>query len=136
MSFCIKPRWALGSAFIILVVLGCAAAGGSTDPITVQKTAEGEVSFAGTVLPILQDHCERCHGDERKGNLYLLDYDGVMAGGKSGPLVVAGNPDESRIVQSVEMTKEPYMPPRVFPSLTEDRIQAIRQWIAEGAKNN
>jgi hypothetical protein len=59
-----------------------------------------------------------------------------MKGGGSGDFVVPGDPDASRVVTSVEMTREPFMPPRVFDSLTEDRIQAIRQWIAEGAKDN
>lgn len=118
------------------LVVQCAAAGGSTDPIEVIKTESGEVSFSQTVLPILKDHCSRCHGDDRKGSLYAISYEGVMAGGKSGNFVVAGDPDGSRVITSVEKTREPFMPPRVFPALTLDRIQAIRQWISEGAKNN
>lgn len=121
------------SAFI---VVGCGAAGGSTDPIEVIKSPEGKVSFSKTVLPILVDHCQRCHGEERKGDLYALDYEGVMKGGKSGSFVVPGDPDNSRLITSVEKTKPPYMPPKVFPALTEDRIQAIRLWISEGAENN
>ena len=126
----------LALAAALCLVLGCAAAGGGTEPITVQKTDEGEVSFTGTVRPILMDHCQRCHADARKGDLYLMDYAGVMQGGKSGPLVLPGDPDKSRIVTSVEMTAEPYMPPRIFTSLTEDRIAAIRLWIEQGAKDN
>ena len=120
----------------LCIVVGCAAAGGGTDPITVQKTDQGEISFSGTVQPILQDHCKRCHSEDKKGDLYAMDYAGVMKGGKSGAFVVPGKPDESRIITSVEMTREPFMPPRVFPSLTEDRIAAIRAWIEEGAKDN
>ncbi len=119
-----------------LLAMACAGAGGSTEPITVKKTSEGEVSFSGTVLPILKDHCIRCHGEDRDGNLYILDYAGVMKGGKSGGFVVPGDPDNSRVITSVEKTKPPYMPPKIFPALTEDRIQALRQWISEGAKDN
>jgi hypothetical protein len=124
------------AALFVLALLAAACGGGSTEPITVVKDSAGAVSFTGTVLPILQDHCKRCHDEDRKGGLYLMSYDGVMKGGHRGPAVVAGAPDDSQIVGSVEMKKEPYMPPRVFPALTEDRIAAIRQWIAEGAKNN
>ena len=120
----------------LLLLTACAAGGGSTDPITVQKTSEGEVSFAGTVAPILKDHCIRCHGEDRDGDLDILTYEGVMKGGKSGDFVIAGDPDNSRLITSVEKTKTPFMPPKVFPALTEDRIQALRQWISEGAKNN
>jgi len=121
---------------LAIMLIQCAAAGGSTDPIEVVRTDSGGISFAGTVLPILQDHCSRCHGEDKKGGLQILTFEGVIAGGKSGDFVVAGDPDSSRLVTSVEKTREPFMPPRVFPALTLDRIQAIRQWIAEGAKNN
>ena len=132
-------RKALAGISILAIaglLVGCGGGGGSTDPITVVKTDEGEVSFAGTIHPILKDHCTRCHGDEADGELSILSYASVMKGGKSGPIIVAGDPDGSRIVTSVEKTKPPHMPPRIFPALTEDRIQALRQWIEEGAKDN
>ena len=126
------------SAGVVLVfaIAGCGAAGGGTDPIEITKTKSGEVSFSQTIQPILKDHCIRCHGSDRKGNLDILSYEGVMGGGKSGSFVVPEDPDASRLITSVEKTKEPFMPPRVFPALTQDRIQALRTWIAEGAKNN
>lgn len=131
-----KIAAATGLLVTAFTVLHCAAGGGSTEPITVVKTEGGEVSFSQTVQPILKDHCIRCHGEDREGNLYILNYEGVMKGGKSGSFVVPGDPDGSRVITSVEKTKVPFMPPKVFPALTEDRIQAIRQWISEGAKNN
>lgn len=124
--------WLLAAA----VWVACASGGGSTEPITVKKTTEGKVSFSQTVLPILKDHCMRCHGPDRKGGLGILEYKSVMKGGKSGGFVIPGDPDKSRLVTSVEKTTPPYMPPKIFPALTEDRIQAIRQWISEGAENN
>lgn len=126
----------IGAGFLGLVV-GCAGGGGSTDPITVVRTADGIVSFAGTVNPILQDHCLRCHSAQKnKGNFSIASYDTIMKGGNRGVLVVAGDPDNSQIVGSVTKTKVPYMPPKVFPALTEDRIQALKEWIAQGALNN
>ncbi len=118
------------------ILVSCGAAGGSTDPIEVIKSSAGEVSFSQTVAPILEDHCIRCHGEDKKGDLYILSYEGVIKGGKSGSFVVPGIPDDSRLITSVEKTKVPFMPPRVFPALTQDRIQALRQWITEGAKDN
>ncbi len=121
---------------VALCALGCGAASGSVEPIQVVNTPEGEVSFAQTVLPIFVDHCKRCHGEDRKGGLYLLDYDGVMKGGNRRDFVIPGDPANSRVITSVKKTKEPFMPPRVFKPLTEDRIAAIAKWIEEGAKNN
>ena len=128
-----KTQWPI---IALCAALLSACGGGSTAPITVKKTGEGKVSFANTVLPILKDHCIRCHGADRDGGLSILDYEGVIKGGKGGDFVIPGDPDNSRLVTSVEKTKTPFMPPKIFPALTEDRIQAIRQWISEGAENN
>lgn len=128
---------ALATAAIALLAAACGAASGSSEPVTVAKTETGEVSFAKTIHPILQDHCTRCHGGkEREGNFSIDSYELVMKGGNRGALVVPGDPDNSQIVLSVEKKKAPHMPPKVFSPLTADRIQAIRTWIAEGAKNN
>ena len=122
---------------MVCTVSACAGGGGSTAPITTVKTDDGKISFKGTVQPILVDHCQRCHNESKmKGALYLMTYDGVMKGGQRGPAVIPGDPDNSQLVGSVEKTKEPYMPPKVFPALTLDRIQAIRTWISEGCLNN
>ena len=120
---------------IAAVAVACGG-GGSTAPITTVKTDAGKVSFAGTVLPILVDHCKRCHDVGGKSTLYLMTYEGVMKGGDMGAAVVPGDPDASQIIGSVEKKKTPYMPPKVFPALTPDRIAAIRSWISEGAENN
>lgn len=132
-----KKYWGICAiVFATWLFASCGAGGGSTEPLNVVKTDSGEVSFSKTVQPMLLDHCIRCHGDDKEGGLSILNYEGVMAGGKSGSFVVPGDPEGSRIITSVEKTKEPFMPPRIFPALTEDRIQALRQWISEGAKNN
>ena len=122
---------------VLFLFFSCAGAGGSTAPITVVKAGDGKVSYSGTIQPILVDHCKRCHDqDKKKGDLYLMTYDGLMAGGSQGKAVVPGDPDASLIVGAVEKKKFPNMPPKVFPALTPDRVQALRQWIAEGATDN
>jgi mono/diheme cytochrome c family protein len=131
----LAPLGALAAA-LLLVVAACGAAGGSTEPISVVETGKGEVSFEGTVHPILMDHCVRCHGEDADGGLSILSYESLMKGGGSGDTIVPGDPDASRLVTSVEKTRPPHMPPRVFPALTEDRIAAIRDWIEAGAENN
>ncbi len=118
------------------LIVACAAGGGSTDPIEVIKTDAGKVSFKQTVHPILIDHCTRCHGEDADGELSILSYESVIKGGKTAGFIKPGDPEGSKIITSVEMTVEPFMPPRIFPALTEKRIQAIKQWIEEGAENN
>ena len=123
-------------AALPLAFVSCGSAGGSTDPIEVTRTDEGKVSFSKTVHPILMDHCIRCHGEDADGDLSILTYEGVVKGGKTSGFIKPGDPEGSKIITSVEKTAVPYMPPRIFPALTEDRIQAVRQWIEEGAENN
>ena len=65
-----------------LALTSCASAGWSTDPIEVNKTDEGKISFSKTVHPILMDHCIRCHGEDADGDLSILTYEDVVKGGK------------------------------------------------------
>jgi len=118
------------------LISGCAGGGGSTDPVEIIRTNSGEVSFSKTVQPILADHCSRCHAEKKKGALSIMSYKDVIKGGKTPGFVKPNNPDGSKLITSVEKTATPFMPPRIFPSLTEDRLQALRQWIKEGAKDN
>ena len=135
-----KQNWAmvvLFSAGFVVLMAACGGAGGSTEPITLVKTDAGEVSFEETVHPILLDHCgKRCHNDEAEGGFQVLSYETLIKGGNRGDTIVAGDPAASQIIGSVTKTKPPHMPPRIFPALTEDRIEALRSWIAEGAEQN
>jgi hypothetical protein len=95
--------------------------------------AGATVSFAFDVLPIFVQDCIVCHGGS--GGLTLDSHAAVMAGGGSGPVVAAGDPDGSLLVQRIEGTVPPRMPLNAAP-LTAPEIGRIRQWILEGALNN
>ena len=56
--------------------------------------------FEREVRPVLAEHCYECHSAEAKklkGGLYLDSRAGVMEGGDSGPAVVAGDAEKSRL---------------------------------------
>jgi hypothetical protein len=65
----------------------------------------------------------------------LQSYDDLMAGGNSGPVVVAGDPDASRLIDRLDGTITPTMPAD-GPPLTGPEIARIEQWIREGALDN
>ena len=96
--------------------------------------AASTVSFASGVQPIFEKSCAKCHGgsDGEKGDLNLRTYENVMKGGESGAVVVAGDPDNSLLV---ELVREGEMPKRVA-NLPQEQIDLIAQWVAEGALNN
>ena len=58
--------------------------------------------FEKKVRPLLHAHCVKCHGpDMVRGGLRLDTAEGFAKGGESGPAVVAGDPDKSRLVRAV-----------------------------------
>ena len=62
------------------------------------------------VLPILLLRCVACHGPERReGRLALHTRAGMLRGGKSGPALVPGKPDESLIAKKIRSGE---MPPK------------------------
>lgn len=96
--------------------------------------------FEDTVVPILADHCLKCHNPQqarRKGGLDLTTHDAALKGGKSRPAIVPGKPEESYLIDRVRhLSGDPDddpMPPPPNPLLTEEQIQAIEQWIRDGA---
>ncbi|MDA1052266.1 MAG: DUF1553 domain-containing protein [Planctomycetota bacterium] len=94
------------------------------------RGAESKHDFATEVLPILAANCLTCHGaDEHEGGLRLQDLAAIMAGSETGSVVIAGNPDASRLVEMIESGE---MPPKGKGSLTAEQIAAIRHWIADG----
>ena len=81
--------------------------------------------------------CTACHGLRRQeGDLDLRTKASMLKGGKSGPAIVPGNPDESLILKMIHTGK---MPPRerlvevgVKP-MTELEIERLAKWIELGA---
>jgi len=93
-------------------------------------------NYADHVRPILEARCIRCHNaDDAKSGLNLATFAKTMEGGSSGPSVVAGDPDGSRLMALITQAAEPVMPPSGDP-LTAEQIDTIRQWIADGAPSD
>jgi hypothetical protein len=89
--------------------------------------------FEDRVAPVLRRHCLRCHqGSKAKGGLDLTTAKGLLAGAEGSPVVVPGKPDESRLIDAISGDK-PEMPKNGKP-LSRKEVQALRDWIAAGAK--
>ena len=98
--------------------------------------AAADSAYALTVHPIFEHNCLSCHGPANtKGGLRLDDYALLMKGGRGGPAVVAGKPDESELLTRVCLAENDrkVMPPDGKPLLKKDEIDALRAWIAGGA---
>jgi mono/diheme cytochrome c family protein len=110
----------LSRAILTLVVTSGAALSVSA------QTAAKPVSFDADVQPIFASKCIGCHGpDTRIKEMNLSALDGVMKGSESGPVIVPGKPDESRLYQMVRDGKMP----AGKTHLTGQELAAIRGWI-------
>lgn len=100
---------------------------------TVSFTANAEepLTFERDVRPILKTHCFHCHGEdgEAKGGLDVRLQRFLLKGGKDGPVIVPGKPDESLLVK---MLREGEMP-KEKSKLPEKDIATIAAWIQAGA---
>ena len=106
---------------------------GPAAPLGLQPVAVGPVSFSRQILPIFEATCADCHGAEtQEVELSLTTYADVMKGSEYGPVVEAGNPGESILLDMVAAGEMP----QEAPPLEEDEIALIRSWIQQGAQNN
>src|SRR5215472_2597145 len=93
-----------------------------------------EPSYAKDVAPIFASNCAGCHGGNAKmGNLSLDSYDSLKQGGHSGPVIVPGKSEDSRLYLLITKKAQPAMPLSGTP-LSEGEIEIIKQWIDAGAK--
>jgi hypothetical protein len=91
-----------------------------------------EVTFEKHVRPILQAACFQCHGEDDKprGKLDVRLPSLMARGGRSGPAVVPGKPDESLLLERIDADEMPEGPKK----LTKVQKAVIRRWVAGGAR--
>ena len=82
------------------------------------------------------ERCASCHNeDKQESDLVLTTYAGIMRGGESGRVVVAGNTDLSELLRRISLPHddEEFMPAEGKTPLTAEQVEIIRWWIAAGA---
>jgi hypothetical protein len=92
--------------------------------------------FESAIMPVMQKKCTSCHNEQKsKGGLRLTDTASWQNGGKSGALLIAGDVNNSLIINRLllPMDDEHHMPPAEKPQLTEEEINLLRIWIESGA---
>ncbi|HKK17666.1 MAG TPA: c-type cytochrome domain-containing protein [Opitutales bacterium] len=106
-----------------------------TEPEPVEITAEITV-FEAAINPIIQNNCVYCHDDETtKGKLRMDSPEAMLAGGRSGRLFVAGDVENSLMLQRIHLPDdhEEHMPPIEKQQPSEAEIAALTWWIGSGA---
>src|SRR5689334_5119444 len=118
-------RAALLLPAILVGALASSAAAADLDP----------AFFETHVRPVLVERCYKCHSStspKLKGGLRLDSLEGMLKGGDTGPAIVPGKPEESRMVVAIGY-KDPdlQMPPK--GKLTDEQVAAMTTWVKAGA---
>jgi hypothetical protein len=90
--------------------------------------------FEKRIRPLLIKHCVDCHGvDTMESELRLDSPAGLLKGGKAGPIVVPGKPEQSLLITAVSYRDNTLqMPPDGM--LSDREIADLTLWVKNGAK--
>ncbi|MBV8071693.1 MAG: DUF1553 domain-containing protein [Acidobacteriaceae bacterium] len=98
-----------------------------------EAAAPQSILFSESVRPIFAARCYGCHGpDVQQNGLRLDSLASVLKGSDSGPIIVPGHSDQSRLIRRLLADEKPQMP-YGGPPLENGQIAAIRKWIDAGA---
>ncbi|MBO0722417.1 MAG: DUF1549 domain-containing protein, partial [Blastocatellia bacterium] len=130
LSFCLTAIIAIGCWF---------EAGTHGQQQSADASSENRLDFNRDIRPILSNKCWVCHGPDApnlKIKLRLDSESGMKAdlgGGRRA--VVAGNPEQSELVQRITAEDESMRMPPVYSkrTLTDREKKLLVQWIREGA---
>ena len=91
--------------------------------------------FEKHIRPVLVEHCYQCHsaGAKKLKAGLRLDYKGGWEkGGESGPALVSGKPEESRLLEAIRYQNvDLEMPPK--GALSTEVVANFEEWIKRGA---
>jgi len=97
--------------------------------------ADKELELNVQVRAILAHSCYKCHSaDKIKGELRLDQKDLVFKGGKSGPVIVPGQPGKSELIRRITLPRshKESMPGK-GKALNPEDIALITYWVKKGA---
>ena len=121
----ITPSFAMRFAAVLLIL----------SPMVTRADAP-KVTFDDQVAPVLRQHCQGCHNnDKQRGGLNLATYNALKMGGSSGDVVTAGDPDKSRLYTMTAHVEEPKMPPS-GTKIPDAQLAILKTWIELGAAEN
>ena len=122
-------------ALLLAVVMRPVAA---QQPGVEKPAAEQLEFFEKNIRPLFVTHCHKCHSRSSKplkGGLLLDHREGMVKGGDSGPVIVAGKPGESEIHMRIMLpdSDDDRMPPK-GNRVSKPVADLIKRWIEQGAK--
>src|SRR5688572_3698355 len=97
--------------------------------------AQEKIDYLKHVKPILNRHCLECHNAKKsKGELRVDTGLELLKGGKSGPVVMAGESGKSLLIDSLKGNGKVKRMPYKRSPLSKKEIEVLVKWIDQGAK--
>jgi mono/diheme cytochrome c family protein len=129
-----------GISVCLVLALGVALAAGADNAPDVKRlppASAEQFDFLRDVRPLLVARCYRCHGPNKQtSGLALHRRNRMLAGGDSGPAIVPGKSEKSRLIHYVAGLDGDHVmpPPGKGERLTSKEIGLLRAWIDQGAR--
>ncbi|MBM4002475.1 MAG: DUF1549 domain-containing protein [Planctomycetes bacterium] len=124
-----------GIAVALFCCLLCSSFAAAEDRVAVSPISdEDRTFFEKEVRPLLVKRCFECHGGTKAhGGLSLASASGWAKGGESGPAIIPGKPDESRLIDAVNYRSLEMPPADKGGKLPAEEIALLTKWVAMGA---
>ena len=104
--------------FLASTVVGCA-----------QQANEKIEFFEARIRPVLANNCYSCHTENKLGGLRVDSRVALLNGGKSGPAIVLGHPEDSLLMKAVSQTDPKLKMPMGGNKLKDNEIADLKYWI-------
>ncbi len=118
---------AAGSVLILLLTgVGSAAAQ------NLPSDSSGDY-FETKVRPILANNCYSCHTNSALSGLRLDSLDSMKKGGKRGPAIIPGDPENSLMIQALKHSAADGLKMPMGGKLKDSEIDILATWIKNGA---
>ena len=120
-----------------LLTASSLVAGSVSDPSPSAPLSPADLQFFETkIRPVLYDQCFRCHSqtaEKLKGGLLLDTRADTLEGGENGPVIIAGKPDESRLIEAIRYGNPDLRMPPKGNKLPDAVVADFVEWIRRGA---
>ena len=94
-------------------------------PVTSPPNGAADPTYDSFAGPLFSAKCGTCHSSNASAGLDLTTFAGTMKGSINGPIIVAGDSAQSKLVE-VQSGKH-------FANVSADELATIKQWIDAGA---
>lgn len=122
----------LALATVILLLTFVTPGSGATSP---RQANDDAVDFTTSILPILQQRCFECHGEDSSEGELRLDLESeALRGGHTGNTILGDKPGESELYLRITSDEDGYRMPKNAMPLSAVEIKLFEKWIEQGSK--